>query len=419
MSSGPRICIDARLESGQAGGIEQVVIGLANGLSSLSDGDERYLFLCYPEADAWLTPHLGPNCEVLHTRKSLQKRLRRTVARRYPTLKRWLERLAALSVERAVSIPASSGDIEAAGVDLMHFTLQAAFLTDIPSIYHPHDLQHIHLPEYFSRYEQRGRSLVYRRFCQQARTVAVVSSWVKQDVETQLGIDADKISVVPLAPSTAAFAEPGAETLERVRDKFRLPDAFAFYPAQTWPHKNHRGMIAAAALLRQEHGIEVPLVFSGRMTDYHAQLERETRALKLQDQVQFLGFVSPEELRSLYCLCRCVVIPTRFEAASFPLWESFLAGAPTACSNITSLPRQAGDAALVFDPDQVDDMADCLRRLWQDAELRATLAARGRESVARFTWHDTALRFRAHYRRILSRGLTDADQALLAAEPLL
>ncbi len=419
MSGGPRICIDARLESGQAGGIEQVVIGLANGLSALVDGDERYVFLCYPGADDWLTPHLGPNCEVLHTRKSWQKQLRRSVARRYPGLKRRLEAIAGLSVNRAVNIPASNGDVEAASIDLVHFTLQAAFLTEIPSIYHPHDLQHIHLPEYFSDYEKRGRSLVYQRFCEQADRVAVASSWVKKDVEKHLGIAADKLCVVPLAPSTAAFDEPNAETLKRVRDSFGLPEAFAFYPAQTWPHKNHLGMIRAAARLRREQGIQIPLVFSGRKTEYHDQLQRELRRLGLEDQVKFLGFVSPEELRSLYCLCRCVVIPTRFEAASFPLWESFLAGAPTACANVTSLPRQAGDAALVFDPDDETDIADCMRRLWQDEDLRDTLAARGRASVSRFTWNNTARRFRAHYRQMLARGLTDDDRALLAAEPLL
>ncbi|HYQ73352.1 MAG TPA: glycosyltransferase, partial [Gammaproteobacteria bacterium] len=202
----PRICIDARLDPGFSGGIEQVVTGLARGLSSLSDGDEEYYFLTYAGNDAWLAPYMGGPCRLLHCRRSLQHTLRRTIASRFPLLRRLLEKAGSMAVEKAINIPQSDGTIEQAGIDLMHFTFQAAFVTDIPSIYHPHDLQHIHLPEYFSEYERQGRSLVYKRFCDQARMIAVSSSWVRQDIHDQLGIALEKISVVPLAPSTEACA---------------------------------------------------------------------------------------------------------------------------------------------------------------------------------------------------------------------
>ena len=183
--------------------------------------------------------------------------------------------------------------------------------------------------------------------------------------------------------------------------------------------KNHLGLIEAAATLRDKHTLHIPLVFSGRKSDYYPSLKKRINDLGLAGQVQFLGFVTPLELQSLYRLCRCVIIPTKFEAASFPLWEAFLAGAPTACSNITSLPRQAGIAALTFDPSDENEIADCLRRLWEDGELRTRLAKHGRENVSCFTWKKTALCFRAQYRRILDLELSSEDNAILSAEPIL
>ena len=419
MNQQPRICIDARLDPGFSGGVEQVVIGLAKGLSALTDGNEEYYFLTHTGADDWLLPYLGSRCHLLHSRRGWQRTWRRAVASRFPLARKVLEKIGSLAVERAIDIPRSNGTIEKAGIDLMHFTFQAAFLTDIPSIYHPHDLQHIHLPEYFSDYERRGRTALYRCFSEQARMVAVSSSWVRQDLAENLDIPLGKTAVIPLAPSTEAYTSPSTDELKQVRQKFGLPDAFAFYPAQTWPHKNHLRLVEAAAILKESLGLQVPLVFSGRQGDFYSTLEKRIGELGLSDQVRFTGFVTPLELQSLYRLCRCVVIPTKFEAASFPLWEAFLAGAPTACSNVTSLPRQAGDAALVFDPDDAQAIATCIHRLWEDDDLRLTLAERGRNNVSRFTWKQTASGFRAHYRRILGLEMTDEDHAFVNTEPLI
>jgi alpha-1,3-rhamnosyl/mannosyltransferase len=114
-----------------------------------------------------------------------------------------------------------------------------------------------------------------------------------------------------------------------------------------------------------------------------------------------------------------MVFPSKFEAASFPIWDAFLAGVPVACSNVTSLPQQVGDAALIFDPDDALSMANAIERLWTTPLLCNTLVERGRANVARFTWRRTARHFRAHYRRILGHPLDDDDMQLLSSPPLM
>jgi alpha-1,3-rhamnosyl/mannosyltransferase len=143
------------------------------------------------------------------------------------------------------------------------------------------------------------------------------------------------------------------------------------------------------------------------------------RKNQLSAQTQFLDFVSPLELQCLYKLCRCVVIPTKFEAASFPIWDAFLAGTPVACSNVTSLPQQVGKEALLFDPEDTGAIADAIQKLWTDPLLCKKLVAGGRANVTRFTWSRTVRHFRAHYRRIAGRLLTDEDWQILQAPPLL
>jgi glycosyltransferase involved in cell wall biosynthesis len=296
----------------------------------------------------------------------------------------------------------------------MHFTTQAGFLTDIPTIYHPHDLQHLHLPQFFDYYSRLYREITYRALCRQARLVPVVANWGKGDLVEQYHLPEDKIAVIPFAPVVEAYRAPTEADASATRRKYQLPETFVFYPAQTWPHKNHCRLLEALARLR-DRGLKVPLVCSGHRNTHFRVIERCLRELALGEQVRFLGFVDPIELQCLYALCRAVIIPTRFEAASGPMWEAFLAGRAVACSNVTSLPEQAGDAALIFAPDDVEAMGRAIQQLWTDGALRQTLQRRGRERIAELSWERTARTFRAHYRRLAGRRLTEDDHRLLAA----
>lgn len=413
-----RVCIDARVTN-SAGGVQQFVIGLAHGLSRLSDGEEAYLFLAREGEDRWLRPYVGGPTALMplppRPKPPRWRRLARAARRRLDVAPpaAGLSRRLPAGFFPPYRLPRSDGTIERAGLDLMHFTVQEAFLTEVPSIYHPHDLQHLHLPLFFTPRERRDREIIYRTFCRQARMVAVSSAWTKRDLVEQYGLPEAKVQVVPLAPPVAAYPVPTERDLAAIRATLTLPEAFLLYPAQTWPHKNHLGLFEALAILRGRHGIVAPLICCGQQNSFFPTIERRGRALALQDQVRFVGFVSPVALQCLYRLCRAVVVPTKFEAGSFPMWEAFLAGAPVACSAVTSLPEQAGDAALLFDPDRPEEMAGAIARLWTDAALRERLIARARERVAEFTWDRTARTFRAHYRRLMGRRLAPDDRELL------
>ena len=235
----------------------------------------------------------------------------------------------------------------------------------------------------------------------------------------RLGLPEEKVQVVPLAPSLALLQEPTTAEIKLTIREYRLPERYVLYPAQMWPHKNHIVLLEACSLLEQKHGLRVPLVFVGRKTEFTANLVSKVRALDLENLVTLTGYVSANQLRCLYSAATCVAIPSLFEAGSFPMWDAFLIGVPVAASTVTSLPRQAGGAAVLFDPTSPQQVADAIAAVWTSKALREELAARGREVVRVFTWERTARHFRAHYRRIMDHPMTEVDRALLRAAPLL
>jgi glycosyltransferase involved in cell wall biosynthesis len=405
-----RVCIDARLRSGQFGGVEQVLIGVAAGLSALDGGDEEYLFLVNQGEEEWIRPHISGPCRLFPTRRSLPNRRARAIARALA------ERAPGIGTRFSVRV--SDGTVERAGADLVHFPVQDAFLTDLPSIYQPHDLLHLHFPELFGRWERERREVVYRTHCERAQLVVAMTSWGKRDLFEHYGLPHDKIGVIPGGSVLWEYPKPSPEDLDRLTTRLSLPDEFLIYPAQTWPHKNHEALLEALALIKRRKGRAVPLVCPGKRTRQFARIESRMREFGLAESTNFPGFVSPLELRGLYELATGLVFPSRFEGWGLPICEAFSAGLPVASSNATSLPDLVGDAGLLFDPDNIEQIAEAVRRLWESEELRRELAERGSERGARFSWDRSARLFRAHYRRIGGRELAEEDRILLAAQPL-
>jgi len=406
-----RVCVDARLSSGFSGGIESVIIGLAYGLSKLTDGDEKYYFLAHAGDDHWISPYLSGPCRILHTSQTANHRHSiKKILNKLPFAARLYQ---LLPTKINDEIPKSDGTIERAGIHVMHFPFQAGFRTKIPSIYHPHDLQHLHLPQFFTPKAVEVRDKRYHTMCSQSSIVCVTSNWVKQDLIEHYRIPESKIKIIVLPPVLNGYQIPSQTDMKYVQMKYGLSKPFVFYPAQTWPHKNHLGLLESLGILRDRYGIQADFVSSGRLHDHYQTIKRKIKELNLSAQVKFLGFVNEKEIYCLYKLCRMVVVPSFFEAMSGPVGEAFLAGRAVACSNVTSLPEQAANAALIFNPASPEEIAKAIYQLWTDDKLRSELSKRGEERIKNVSWEKTARIFRAHYRSLGNRPLSDEDNAFL------
>ena len=151
-------------------------------------------------------------------------------------------------------------------------------------------------------------------------------------------------------------------------NSYQLPDKFLLYPASTWAHKNHLGLLEA---IKKLNNPDIKLICTGHPTEhYEKNILPYIESEKLFQQVKFLGIVTDEVLFELYHKCRAVVVPTLYEAGSFPLIESILMGIPVICSKVTSLPDTIGNERFTFDPLNVLDISNKIEKIYFDLDYR-------------------------------------------------
>ena len=251
----------------------------------------------------------------------------------------------------------------------------------VPALISIHDLMHRYerrFPEVGTRREFRIREAQYSSICTWARGVLVDSEIGARQVMESYGLRKERIHVLPfIAPPRdwEATVAPGFD------GRYQLPVKFLFYPAQFWEHKNHACLVSAVSRLKKELP-DLKLVLAGSLKNAYPAVVAQVEALGLRDDVHFLGYVPDADMPELYRRARALVMPTFFGPTNIPPLEAFAAGCPVAISKRYGMPEQAGDAALLFDPDSVEDLAGCIRRLWTDDFLCTHLVERGRARAA-------------------------------------
>lgn len=406
-----KVGIIVDVEPGIHGGIATALSSLIATLGTL-EGPETYVLIVDNQTQIdWLSP-LAPN-QRFELRPALTESLLRKGLRK---AKRTVNTALGRNGNRGwPSVPVSDGYLESLGLDVLHFPTQGFTYCAIPSVYNPHDLQHLHYPQFFEIEDLTWRETIYRGACRTAQTIIVNSQWIKDDVVAQFAVSPDKVQIIPEAAPTQMLASITDEDKAATRAKYALPERYIFYPNNTWPHKNHLRLFEALAWLRDEKGLVVPLVSTGaRHEPSREKLDSRIRELRLENQVHMLGFVSTTELRAIYQMARCLTVPSLFEANSLPIFEAWAEGIPVASSNVTALPEQVGDAGLLMDPLDPKDMAGVIERLFNDDALCADLIAKGKRRLSDFDFLRTARANRAVYRRAAGRRLDAEDTALLA-----
>ncbi len=217
------------------------------------------------------------------------------------------------------------------------------------------------LPPARSLYQTVGR--VYRRqvvprLVRRADAVLTISRFTQRELMERFGLREADVPVIPCMISDDWFAQP-------VSRAARQP--YLFTVAGEVPSKNVDRLLQAFAAARPALGDDARLRIAGIKSDHHAHFLGRADALGLAGVVELLGYVSREELREQYRQARAFIFASLFEGFGIPLLEAMASGTPVACSNTTSMPEIVGECGLQFDPYSVEDMAEQIRRVWDDS----------------------------------------------------
>lgn len=426
MSKRLRIAINAQLAPGSGTGGLETVLRELTALGELDDGPEEYVFIGPWQETEWLQPLLNSRQRLVRGPQPVppvewqpgrMEALKRALGPLRPVAGKVSRVLSgAASAGTNESLPVSDGFYERLDCDVIHFPFQSYVRCALPSVYNPHDFQHLYYPEFFEPGTLNWRRWAYPSACRAAHTVVVASHFVKSDIVRHCHVMPGKVQVIQWSPPPMEIADDGANPAAGIREKYQLTgEPFALYPAMTWEHKNHLRLLEALAWLRDRDALKVRLVCTGDRKSFWPKIEKRMLELGLEEQVKFTGLVSYEDLRAFYCAAQFVIIPTLFEAASAPLFEAWQHQAPVACSAVTALPEQAADAALLFDPQSTEAIARAVARLATEEILRADLRRKGTQRLLDFNLKHTARSYRAVYRNAAGLTLNEEDRWLLSS----
>lgn len=279
--------------------------------------------------------------------------------------------------------------------DLMFFTSPHVLAAQLPfpTIAPIHDVQHrLHknFPEMSFGTPFLNKEYLSSQITRKCAAILVDSPVGKEDIISSYRVPAEKIQILSFLPPDYLNPELGNVEVKKTLEHYNLPGTFLFYPAQFWTHKNHENLVRALSKLSARN-IKPGLVLTGGLKNrwtIREEIEELARKLNLEDRVQILGYVENNAMSALYKQAMALIMPTYLGPTNIPVLEAWKMGCPVLYSDVRGCREQAGNAALLFDPKNPDDIADKISKIVFDRKLREELAEKGRKRLNLWTKRD-------------------------------
>lgn len=245
------------------------------------------------------------------------------------------------------------------------------------------------------------KNMLWTRAANWADEIITISEYSKVELSKWAGIDLNKITVIPLAVDERWFADVPISTIDAVRKKYQLPEAFFISVGTLQPRKNVESTIMAHRALTHTERLRTPLIIIGRAGWKCEELLKLINEDSASGAVRWLQHVPDAYLLPVLKSATALVFPSLGEGFGLPVLEAFAANIPVIASNTTSLPEVTGDAALSINPLDVDQIAEAMRYMLEDEALSTDLKIRGQLRARQFTWQACADATLAVYQRMV------------------
>ncbi|HMC85013.1 MAG TPA: glycosyltransferase family 1 protein, partial [Chitinophagaceae bacterium] len=219
--------------------------------------------------------------------------------------------------------------------------------------------------------------------------IATISNYSKQDIASFYKISADKIDNVSCGINSNFSALAQSEITE-TRLKFSNGKPYFFFVGSMHPRKNIKRLIEAYTLFRKKNNSDYKLLLAGSIWWSKSLIEEAYNNSPFKDDIIFTGRLSEEDLKKVLGSAFALSFVPIFEGFGLPIVEAMQSGVPVLCSNTTSMPEVAGDAGILIDPFNIEDIAAGMEKLFTDDALRKHLVLLGNIQKEKFTWDNTA-----------------------------
>lgn len=275
------------------------------------------------------------------------------------------------------------------GAELFHATEHLLPPLDgLPTVLTVHDMIFKLFPEHQKRLNYWYLNATMPLYCRRAGAIIAVSNCSKRDIVAHYHLDPVRVHVVYEAAGPE-FRPAAPGLADEARRRYGLPERYLIHVGTIEPRKNLTRLVEALQRLRDE-GLRIPLVLVGSRGWLYGGFFRRLEGLEVRHDVHFPGYVPTGDLALLWAAATASATPSVYEGFGLPVLEAMACAVPVVCSNSSSLPEAGGDAALYFDPYDVEAIAAAIRKVWLDEELRAQMRERGLKQAARFSWERAA-----------------------------
>lgn len=266
---------------------------------------------------------------------------------------------------------------------------QCSLTTGVPQCVVVHDLGFLHYPEGYQKSHQAYYKRYTPKFIRKAATVATVSQFTKDDITKHYNTDAEKIAVV--YNGVKEIFRPGSfDEQMAVKEKYTAGTEFFLYTGAIHPRKNLVNLLKAFSIFKRRMQSSMKLVLAGRLAWKNNEFLTLLHTYKYKDDVVLTGYLEENNLAGLMGAAYAFVYPSFFEGFGVPVLEAMKCGVPVLTSKDSSMQEIGKEAALYFDPANVDDMAYQLMFIYKQEGERAALIQKGKEMAASYTWQRTA-----------------------------
>ncbi len=259
----------------------------------------------------------------------------------------------------------------------------------IPSVVTIPDMQHKFYPEFFSKEALELREKSFEFSVKNADKIITLSEYSKKTIVSSYDVQQEKVEVIYLDASTT-FQPDTYQKSKRILRKYKLPFQYIFYPANFWKHKNHYVLIQALSILHTKYRIKVHLVLTGQKKRMDPEILRLIRKEKLSRYIHIIGYIDQRDLQKIFICADILVFPSLFEGFGIPLIEAMRCNCPIVCSDRTSIPEIVGEAALFFNPEDPDDIAEKISLVINNSDIRDELIEKGKIQSLKFSWSSTS-----------------------------